>query len=71
MIECHLVTLDKASGVHPVGIWEIIRLLLAKYVILVTGTTETEACKNINLRTGLLDNIEGAVHATLAEYGKA
>ena len=53
------------------GIGEIIRCLLAKCVLLIIGATETEASGNFNLCAGLGSGIEGAVHATLAEYSKA
>ena len=49
-------------------IGDIIRRLLAKYFLLVTGTIETEVCGNINLCTNLVYGIEGTIHATLAEY---
>ena len=38
MMACCLVSLDKASGVFPVGIGEIIRCLLANCVLLVTSS---------------------------------
>ena len=51
--------------------WEIIQGLLSNYLLLVTGHTEMAACGNINLCAGLITDIKGAVHATLAECGKA
>jgi hypothetical protein len=65
LLMCRLVALDKQPGVRPLGIGEIIRRLIAKCVIHVTGYEATEGCGNSNLCVGLPSGIEGAVHAVL------
>ena len=63
-----LVELDKAHGVLPVVIGEIIHHLLYKCNLLVTCAMKTEACVNLNLYAGLGSGIEGDVNITLEEY---
>ena len=68
---CHLVYLDKAPGVLPVIIGEIIRRLLTKCFLLVTVTTATDTYSNPKLCDGSVSGKEGAsVHATLENYIK-
>ena len=71
MMACFLVGLDKAPGVCPVVIGEIICRLLSKCVLLVTGSIAIEEHDNLNLCSGSVEGIEGAVHATLVNYSKA
>ena len=49
MMAYRLVTLDKAPGVNLVGIEDIIRRLLTKFILLVTGEKTMDDCGNINL----------------------
>ena len=53
MMAYRLVTLDKAPGVNLVGIEDIIRRLLTKFILLVTGEKTMDDCGNINLWDGI------------------
>ena len=57
--------------VFSLFIRKIVRLLLAKCVLLVTCTKATEIFGNPNLCYGLGEGTERSIHTTLAEYGKA
>ena len=70
MTACHLVALDKAPRVFHVVIGEIIRRLLVKCVLLVTGATATEACGNLNLCAKLGAGKEGAEHKSWASIAR-
>ena len=59
IMACHLIDLNKAPGVLPVVIGEIIRRLLEKLVLKVTGESATEVCRNLQLCAGLQVGIEG------------
>jgi len=63
LMACRLVALDKQLGVCPLGISEIYRRLLAKYLLGVSGHHATQACDNFDLCAGLRASIEGAAHA--------
>ena len=58
MKECCSVALDKATGVCPVSIGEIIHHFLSKCVMLLTETTETRTYINLNLSVSLGSVIE-------------
>ena len=58
-----LMTLDKCPGIRPIGIGEIWRRLLAKYILKVAGTEAKDAYGNARLCAGLEAGIEGEVHA--------
>ena len=59
---CHLVVLDRRSGVRPTGIGETLRRALAKIVMRASGGQAKIACRNIQLCAGLKAVIEGATH---------
>ena len=65
-----LMELDKCPGIWLIGISEIWRRLLAKYVLKVAGAEAKDTCGNAQLCTGLEAGIEGAVHATQALYAE-
>ena len=65
MMACSLITMDKEPGVQLVGIGDIIWQLCAKFILLVTGPTATEACGNLNLCARLGTGTEGDVQSTL------
>ena len=50
------------------GIGKIWRRLIAKMVIVVTGSQATQACGNYHLCAGLSSGLEGAVHAMQQEW---
>ena len=43
------MALDKSPGVHPVGIWEMLRRALAKLAMREAGDQEKMACGNLQL----------------------
>ena len=57
------MAINKCPGVRLVGIREIIRRMIAKMVLKVTGPYAAEVCRNYQLCAGLEAGIEGAVHA--------
>ena len=65
---CRQVALDKIPGVRPLGIGEILRRLLAKCVLEVTGQQATAACGTDNLCAELKLGCEGAIHGMSAEW---
>ena len=62
MANC-MVAFDKCPGVHPLGIGEILRRLIAKMVIEACGGEVRLNCGVANLCTGLQAGIEGGIHA--------
>ena len=63
LIACRLIALDKRPGVLPVGIGEMLRQPLAKFVTRAAGYQAKTACGNLQLCAGLKAGIEGATHA--------
>ena len=63
LMACHLVALDKRTGVRPVGIGEKLRRALAKLVMRAAGEQAKTACGNFQLCAGLKAGIEGGNHA--------
>ena len=57
------MALDKFPGIRSIGIGEIWRQLLDKYVLKVACAKSKDACGNSQLCAGLEARIEGAVHA--------
>ena len=57
-----LIALDKVPGVRPVGVGEMWRQLFARFVLKVTGSETTHACKDDHLCAGLRAVIYGEVH---------
>ena len=57
-----LVALDKQPGVHPLGVGNALRRLMAKLVLCAVGDQATQQCGNYNLCVRLKAGIEGAVH---------
>ena len=70
IMACHLIDLNKAPGVLPVVIGEIIRRLPAKCVLLITGATTIDFCGNLTLCYVLGSRIEGDLHINLEKYSK-
>ena len=57
-----LVGFDKMPGVRPLGIGDIIRRLVAKCCLAVTGQEATRAVGTDNLCAGLEADIERGIH---------
>ena len=53
LMACFLVSLDKRTGVRPVGIGGTLRRALAKIIMWVDGDQANTACRNIQLCEGL------------------
>ena len=62
LLFCHLIALDKNSGVHPIGIGEVARQIIAKVVLYTNGS--------IQLCSGHTSGCEEAVHAMNQAYNE-
>ena len=65
----HLITLDKQTGVCPVGVGETSRCIFAKCVIRVMCPKATNACQDDHTCSNLKPVIDGAVHRVKAIWG--
>ena len=63
LMACRLVSLDKRTGVQPVGIEETIRRALVKLVMRTAGNQAKISCGNLQLCADLEASIGGATHA--------
>ena len=57
-----LVGLDKCPGVRPIGIGNILRMLLCKTLLIVVDKEATRACGTDQLCSGLEAVIKGGIH---------
>ena len=62
-LACHLIALDKNPGVHPIGIGDTARRIIAKSILTVTRLDVQEAAGSLQLCAGQISGIEAAVHA--------
>lgn len=60
---CHLVALDKQSGVCPIGICEVVRRIIAKPFLFVASKDIQNAAGSLQTCTGHKYGTEAAVHA--------
>ena len=60
---CRLVVLDKCPGVHPVGIGETIRRIIANAILCIIGPEIQEAAGSSQLCAGQESGCDAAVHA--------
>ncbi|KAL7531461.1 hypothetical protein ACHAWF_003777, partial [Thalassiosira exigua] len=65
LMGCRMSALDKQPGVRPLGIGEIWRRGIAKYVLTVCSEDAKAACGSTQLCAGLEASIEGAIHSVL------
>ena len=60
---CRLVALDKCPGVRPIGIGEVVRRIIGKAVLAVTGPHVREVTGALQVCAGQRGGSEAAVHA--------
>ena len=60
---CRLIALNKNPGVHPIGIGETARRIIAKAILTVTRMDIQKAAGSLQLSAGQISGIEAAVHA--------
>ena len=63
LLSCRLVALDKNPGVHPIGICEVARRIIAKTILTVTSGDIQDAAGLLQLCAGQKAGAEAAVHA--------
>lgn len=63
LIACRLVALDKCPGVHPIGIGETIRRIMAKAILRILAPDIQEVAGSSQLCAGQEAGCEAAVHA--------
>ena len=62
-LACRLIALDKNPGVHPIGIGDTARRIIAKAILAATKVDIQEAAGSLQLCAGQISGIEAAVHA--------
>ena len=63
LMACRLIALDKNPGVHPIGIREVVRRIIAKAILFVIWEDIQEVAGSVKLCTGQVTGAEAAVHA--------
>ena len=63
LLSGRLIPLDKSPGVHPIGIGEVLRRLVAKAILQVTKQDIKAAAGSLQVCAGQEAGIEAAVHA--------
>ena len=62
-IASRIIALNKNSGVHPIGIGDTARRIIAKAILTITRQDIQEAVGSLQLCTGQISGIEASVHA--------
>ena len=57
------IAIDKCPGLRPVGVGEMVRRIIGKAVMSVTGEKVQEAVGSLQLRGGQPAGVESAIHA--------
>ena len=70
LMSSRLIALDKNPGVHTIGIREVLRRILGKVMILITGVVVADVCGVDQLCSGLKAGLKGAVHGLCELYEK-
>ena len=65
LMASHLIALDKNPGVHPIGIGDTARRIIAKAILNITRQDVQEAAGSIQLCAGQISSIEATVHVTM------
>ena len=68
MVACRLVVLNKCPGVHPIGVGEVVRQIIAKAVLSIVKLDVLEAAGSLQLCAGQDAGNEAAVHAMRAIF---
>ena len=64
LMASHLIALSKNPGVHPIGIGDTARHIIAKAILNITRQDVQEAAGSIQLCAGQISGIEATVHVT-------
>ena len=62
MMSSWLIALDKHPWVRTVGVGEIWKRLIAKFLLRVTGQEAKDACGTYQIADGIESGIEGGIH---------
>ena len=60
---CRLIPLDKRPGVRPIGVGEVLRRIIGKTVMRITGHDLQQVAGSSQLCAGQMGGCEAAVHA--------
>ena len=69
LLACRLIALDKHPGVHPIGIGDTARRIIAKAVLSIVQPDIQDAAGCQQMCGGQICGIEAAVHATRQAFG--
>ena len=62
---CRLIPLDKNPGIRPIGMGEVLRLIIGKSIIYILKPDIFDAAGNLQLCAGQKSGAEAAIHATV------
>ena len=65
LMACHIIELDKRTGVFPVEIGEALHRAITKLVIMAAGDQAKTACGSLQLCAGLEADIEGETYTVV------
>ena len=68
-VSCHLIALDKRSGVRPIGVGETVRRIIAKVVLSVIKEDIRQAAGSSQLCASQMSGCEAAVHSVQTLFG--
>ena len=63
LVSCRLIALDKNPGVHPIGVGEVVRCIIAKAVLSIIGPDIQRAAGPLQLCAGQTCGVEAAIHS--------
>ena len=63
LVACRLIALDKNPGVHPIGVGEVVRRIIAKAALSIIGSDIQRAAGPLQLCAGQSSGVEAAIHA--------
>ena len=63
LMSCRLIALDNIPGVYPIGIYEVIRRIIAKAILSITSGDIQDAAGSLQLCAGQMSGTKAAVHA--------